>query len=41
MKSGDGGRCEPAVNAVFRDKLNAPHWSQISSYDPDSIMHYW
>ncbi len=41
MKSGDDGRCEPAVNAVFRDKLNAPHWSQISSYDPDSIMHYW
>ncbi|XP_064387238.1 uncharacterized protein LOC135335603 isoform X4 [Halichondria panicea] len=40
MKTGDGGNCNPAVDAVFRDD-NAPLESQKSSYDPDSIMHYW
>ena len=39
MKTGDGGNCKPAVDAVFR-RHNASLESQKSSYDPDSIMHY-
>ncbi len=41
MKSGDGGNCMKASDAVFRAKLEEPLGSQQSSYDPDSIMHYW
>ncbi len=40
MKNGDG--CMRAANAVFRNhNWNAPLGFQKSSYDPDSIMHYW
>ena len=41
MKSGDGGRCKRACDAVFRGKLNLPHEIEKSEYDPASIMHYW
>ncbi len=41
MKSGDGGKCQSACDAVFRAELNVPHESEKSVYDPASIMHYW
>ncbi len=39
MKSGDGGKCTSACDAVFRAKFNVPPNSE--KYDPTSIMHYW
>ncbi len=41
MKSGDGGRCQRACDAVFRAKLKEPSGKKKSCYDSDSIMHYW
>ncbi len=41
MKSGDGGRCQRACDAVFRAQLDAPSGRKESCYDSDSIMHYW
>ncbi|XP_064387495.1 uncharacterized protein LOC135335838 [Halichondria panicea] len=41
MKSGNGGRCQRACDAVFRAKLKEPSGRKESCYDSDSIMHYW
>ncbi len=41
MKSGDAGNCKPASDAVFRVKLEAPSGTEKTSYDSESIMHYW
>ncbi len=41
MKSGDGGKCACACDAVFRANHEAPDGTEESEYDSDSIMHYW
>ncbi len=41
MKSGDGGKCERACDAVFMANHKAPDGTEETKYDSESIMHYW
>ncbi len=41
MKNGNGGKCLPAYDGVFRAHLDAPQGTEGKPYDCESIMHYW